>query len=283
MPADWQGKLRRLHEDMLALDWDAHLADLNDRYGLAGKHALSTTDVGLPPAWFNGDVEAVEPGSWVLVVSLNPGKPPAGFYGEELRRDNGWDFWRRHNEGKWWYARFFKPLAQLAAHALNEELLPGTEPAFATERMVFIELCPYASGQFALSESTLLELAHVDSGFKIAQRIRDLLIEEARPGFVLVNGAAAVRDFELVGSNHLQWETARYTSEEGLFRGQPKRLWHKQGFYETSAGRIPIAGFPFLKKAGTHNSLAEIASLGRELRDWGASSRSFERPNACQR
>jgi hypothetical protein len=271
MPEDWRGELRRLHNDALRVDWEAHLADLNVRYGLVGRHVLSTTDVGLPPAWFNGDVDAVEPGSWVLVVSLNPGKPPAGFYGNELRRDNGWDFWRRHNEGKWWYARFFKPLAQLAAYALNEELPPGTESGFATERMVFVELCPYASGQFAFPEQTLVELANSDPGFKIAQRVRDLLIEQARPGFVLVNGAPAVRDFELVGGDYLQWETVRYTSGEGLFRGQPKRLRHKQGSYATTAGPIPIAGFPFLMKAGTHNSHAEIATLGRALRDWGVS------------
>ena len=271
MQANWWGQLRCLHDDALRVDWEAHLAALNDRYRLVGKHALHTTDVGLPPAWFNGDVEAIEPGQWVLVVSLNPGKPPAGFYGNELRRDNAWDFWRRHNEGKWFYSRFFKPLAQLAAEALNEDLPKGKEPIFATERMIFVELCPYASNQFALSDDVLTELAETDPGFRTAQRVRDVLIEQARPAFVLINGAAAVRDAELVGGERLRWETIRYRSENGLYRGRPKRLWHNQGSYVTPSGVIPTVGFPFLRKPSTHNSDSEIATLARAIRDFSLS------------
>ena len=264
---DWQAELRRLHDEALAVDWGDHLAELNARYCLQGRDALLTADVGLPPAWFNGDVEAIEPGCWVLVVSLNPGKPPAEFYGGELRRDNAWDFWRRHNSGKWWYWRFFRPLVRVAALALDEEVARETEPNFATERMVFVELCPYASRRFALPAETVAELSRSDPGFRTAARVRRILIEQGQPALVLVNGTAAVRDAEVVDADRLRWLEVCYESADGTSRrGRPKRLWHKQGVYDAPRCPVPVVGFPFLKKPATHNSNAEIEQLGQLIR-----------------
>lgn len=266
-PTAWRTELRRLHDAALNVDWEEHLAALNTRYGLRDRDALSTADVGLPPAWFNGDVEAIEPGRWVLVVSLNPGKPPAGFYGDELRPDTAWDFWRRHNAGKWWYWRFFRPLVRVAALALDEEVPRAAEPGFATERMVFIELCPYASRRFGLPTETVAELSRRDPGFRTAATFRRILIEEARPALVLVNGAAAVRDAETMDAGTLRWVEVRYESADGVTRkGRAKRLWHKEGTFETTSGSVPVVGFPFLRKPLTHNSDAEIERLGRRIR-----------------
>lgn len=263
---DWRAELRRLHDNALPFDWETHLTTLNARYRLAGDDILSTTDTGLPPAWFNGDLEVITQGRWVLVVSLNPGKPEAGAYGNALRRDNTWDFWRRHNEGKWWYWRFFRPLVQLAAQALGEDVTRTDEPLFATERMVFIELCPYASRKFKLAPDVIAELSREDPGFFIAQKFRRILIEQAEPAVVLINGVPAIRDVELLDVDRLAWEEIRYTSPTNLFRGRPKQLWHKQGIYAASHGPVPTIGFPFLKKAATHNSALELAQLGQHIR-----------------
>ena len=261
----WQTDLRRLYDLALKADWESHLCALNARYALHGRDRLSTTDTNLPPAWFNGDLEAIEPGRWVLVVSLNPGKPAPGAYGDALRRDNGWDFWRRHNEGKWWYSQFFRPLVHVAARALGEEVPRHEEPRFATERMVFVELCPYASRQFRLAPGIIEELSRRDPGFAIAQEFRRILIDRAHPAMVLVNGVPAMQDVELLDSGRLQWHEARYLSRGGRFRGTPKQLWHKQGFYAVPERSVPAIGFPFLRKAATHNSNAELQQLAEAI------------------
>lgn len=271
-PTGWRAQLRELHEASLAVDWETHLAALNVRLDLTGEHALSTTDVGLPPAWFNGDIEAIREGAWTLVVSLNPGKPPAGFYGDDLRRDNGWDFWRRHNEGRWWYRRFFGPLVRVAAMALGETVEAADEPHYATERMVFVELCPFASRRFALSDQTVAALARDDRGFQTAARFRRILMEEGRPALVLVNGTAAIRDAEAVDGDRLSWEQVSYQSPiVSRSDARPKRLWHMQGSYATMHGVTPVVGFPFLKKPATHNATAEIENLGLRIQAFLAS------------
>lgn len=264
---DWRTELRELYNEALHFDWATHLSRLNTDYRLSGDGLLSTTDVGLPPAWFNGDLEAIEPGRWVLVVSLNPGKADHGAYGDALRRDNGWDFWRRHNV-EWWYWKFFRPLVQVASLALNEDVPRDQEPLFATERMVFVELCPYASRQFRLAPSIVAELSRVDPGFAIAQQFRRILIDRARPALVLVNGVAAIQDVELLDCDRLTWRQVSYPSAGGVLRGRPKQLWHKQGVYTAPHTEIPTIGFPFLRTATTHNSNDELRQLGEAIRTY---------------
>jgi hypothetical protein len=203
----WLTQLRQIHDDALTIDWEAHLRALNARYGYTGPQALSTAQAGAPPAWFNGDVEAIEGAPWVLVVSLNPQKPPEGYYRGELTPGTAWDFWRTHNT-RWWYTQFFRPLVRLAANALAEPI-PGhglPEREFATKRMIFIELCPYASREFSISPTVLTDLGTIDVGFKISNQVRHLLIEQAGPALILVNGESAVNDFAIFGGDKLQWD-----------------------------------------------------------------------------
>lgn len=267
MEQNWIAKLHRLHTAALAIDWQSHLEDLNAQYGLVGAHALSTADDGVPPAWFNGDVEAISGERWILVVSLNPAKPPPGHYRGMLTPETSWDFWRTHNT-QWWYTKFFRPLVRLAATALGEEVPDTGQPEriFATKRMVFVELCPYASEEFALDDEILTELGRVDVGFRFAQQVRYILLEEARPSLVLVNGLAAVADFRRMEGDLLRWERRDSSLSPALTRtGKPKLLWHYEGSYQAAYGTIPLAGFKFLRKPGNHNSYAEIAQLGESL------------------
>jgi hypothetical protein len=260
--------LRRLHSEALKTDWDAHLAGVNAQYGFIGDHALSTADAGIPPAWFNGDVEAIRPGDWVLVVSLNPAKPPAGYYRGELTSETAWDFWRTHNT-RWWYTRFFRPLVRLASTALGEEapVLGPEERRFATERMVFVELCPYASKRFSLDTEVLVDLGRNDIGFGFAQHVRQILLEQARPSLVLVNGEEAVKDFAVTEAGHLDWRRQEYSSVSAPSKsGRPKSLWHYEGWYRAEHASIPVGGFKFLRKPANHNSYAEIDQLGQALR-----------------
>ncbi len=267
MESSWLSDLHEVHSSALEVDWESHLAALNERYGLTGDHQLSTADVGLPPAWFNGDVESIQPTQWVLVVSLNPAKPPPNFYRGELTPSTAWDFWRHHNTN-WWYTRFFRPLVRLAASALGEPVPPYGQPErdFATKRMIFIELCPYASKKFSLDSKTIAQMDQGDIGFKLAKRVAHILLDEAHPSLVLVNGEEAVKDFNRREGERLHWCRTNYSSSSQMTKsGDPKQLWHYEGWYQTSQGVIPIAGFKFLRKPANHNSYIEIDQLGTYL------------------
>ena len=72
MSAPWVRELQRLHEENY-FDWTSHLRDLNHRLGLGGRDEFTVPNAALPPSWFVGDVEALQRGQWVLVVSLNQG------------------------------------------------------------------------------------------------------------------------------------------------------------------------------------------------------------------
>ena len=175
----------RVTQAARSVDWTRHLRDLNRRYDLGGRDELTVPNEGLPPSWFVGDVEALEPGRWVLVVSLNQGswadKDEAWRRQQRDSVQNDWDFWRLLNRKKW-YGRFYSPMVRLGATALGEGV-PGEreqQQEFATTRMVFVESCPYSSSRFARGGAILAGLlAEKDRGFQVLERVRRVLIEEA--------------------------------------------------------------------------------------------------------
>ena len=88
-----------------------------------------------------------------------------------------------------------------------------------------------------------------------------VLLEEAAPALVLVNGKRTVEDFEAIHRDRLRWERQRYPSVDD----PGKTLWHLEGTIRTPGGAVPVAGFPFLQSMAAHNSDAEIAQLGERL------------------
>ncbi len=142
---------------------------------------------------------------------------------------------------------------------MGVELHPGMEQEFATTRMVFAELYPYPSRSFGLSDADIHRLTAVDRGFRVAARIRPLLMEEGRPGLVMVNGVPAIAAFERVHGDEIQLAERRsYAS----VRRPGKQLWHREGHVDTAGGRVPLLAIPFLRTRQTHNSYSEIAQLG---------------------
>ena len=251
MDATWVRELRRLHEANF-FDWTRHLRDLNRRYDLGGRDELTVPNEGLPPSWFVGDVEALEPGRWVLVVSLNQGswadKDEAWRRQQRDSVQNDWDFWRLLNRKKW-YGRFYSPMVRLGATALGEGV-PGEreqQQEFATTRMVFVESCPYSSSRFARGGAILAGLlAEKDRGFQVLERVRRVLIEEARPALVMVNGNPAVSTLQLLEGGRLQLEEHRRyesASEPG------KALRHWEGRLDSGGGSLPVLAFPFAVRA----------------------------------
>ncbi len=264
----WLSQLRHIHDEAFAFDGDRHIAGLNERFGLTGDMELSVHVPGLPPVWFNGDVEAIEPNRWALVISLNPHTPPQGFYGQGHSPDAYWNLWRTHNRDRYWYKQFYRGLALVAIAALGEKVPVDQEPDFATRRMVFTELIPYASRKFELDPDRVVELVRNDRGGATMARINRLLIEYARPTLILVNGNPGIKNFAAVYSDRLRWEEVRYPSVH-----QPtKTLRHFQGFVQVGSRTVPVIGFPFLRKPSTHNADIEVNQLGQLVKDFLASA-----------
>ena len=103
-----------------------------------------------------------------------------------------------------------------------------------------------------------------DRGFSIAKQVRQLLLNEAKPALVLVNGNAAIGQFEEASGASLTWEQVSYDSESK----QTKSLWHRQGSIDAGSRKVPIIGFPFLRTPSTHNSSVEIYQLGARIGDF---------------
>ena len=156
MTTPWFRELRQLHDKNFHEDWTSHIDALNRELGLTGPDALALPAPGLAPPWFVGDVEAVPPRQWVLVISLNQARREED---EEWHLAQGypeqtyWDHWRWFNRDEHWNPRFYRPFVRLAAQAMGVEMRPEMEQEFATTRMVFVELCPYPSRSFGLSDA----------------------------------------------------------------------------------------------------------------------------------
>ena len=259
MSKPWVRELRELHDQAFLVDWSAHLRALNRNLGLAGSHELAVPAPGFPPSWFVGDVEALEPRRWVLVISLNQAQHDAG---DGYTSQTFWDHWRWLNREDW-YPRFYRPFARLAAAALGVELPTEREPDFTTTNVVFVEMCPFSSGQFDLSGEDLTRLTAEDRGFQIASRVRRILIHEASPAIVMVNGRPALDAMEHLEGGQLRLGERRVYQSVSR---PDKRLWHREGHLTTSESSVPLIGFPFLRSRSTHNSYDEIDQLGERAR-----------------
>ena len=187
--AAWLDRLRQVFDESFQVDWESDLASLNERLGLRAEGRFAVSIPGLPPFWFNGDVEGLAGAPWTLVISLNH---QVGTYLDPPTEENYWEFCRLHNQNHW-YPRFFRPLVRVAATCLGETVAADEEPEFTSRRMVFVELCPYASRRFNLATSRVEELTRSESGFQTAAQITAVLIDEARPHLLLVNGASPSR------------------------------------------------------------------------------------------
>jgi hypothetical protein len=262
-PASWLAELRRLFDAAFDDTWPAHLDELNDCYRLSGDNKLST-HVPESPLWFIGDVEAIQPNAWVLAISLNPHTPkPPDTYDIGDTPDFYWNLWRTHNcvPEYWKKTQVYKRLARVAAGALGEDLPGGQEQVFASNQMVFTNLCPYASGRFAFRPDQVAGLVARDRGFKTMARINRLLIEQAQPALVLVNGVHSMDAMESVYSGKLNWSEHRYRSDDK----PTKCLRHRQGVLDLGAAAVPVVGFPFLG-GFNHNANKEIDQLIRSIR-----------------
>ena len=267
VPTPWFRELRQLHDENFREDWTSHVSALNRELGLTGPDAFGVPARGLSPPWFVGDVEAVPPRQWVLVISLNQARREEDeewHLAQHYTEQTYWDHWRWLNKDDHWNPRFYRPFVRLAAQAMGVEMHPEMEQEFATTRMVFAELCPYSSRRFGHSDADVHRLTAVDGGFRVAARIRHVLMEEGRPGLVMINGVPAIAAFERVHGD--QMELAERRSYASV-RRSGKKLWHREGHVDAAGGRVPLLAFPFLRTRQTHNSYSEIAQLaamGRE-------------------
>ncbi len=258
--AAWSNGLRQIFDESFQLDWESHIASLNESLGLSKEGRFAVSIPGLPPFWFNGDVEGLADASWTLVVSLNH---QMGTYRDPPTAENYWEFCRLHNQN-YWYPRFFRPLVRLAATCLGETVAADEEPEFASRRMVFVELCPYASRRFNLTTSKVEELARSETGFQTAAQTTAILLKEARPHLLLVNGASALANFHTLYRTRLaEWHERAYASASS-----GRKLWHCQGILRGLGHDLPMIGFPFLRTPRTHNSYAEIEQLGTAGREF---------------
>ncbi len=213
----WYSEIREIHDRHFRDHWQERANEIYHKYGLAGDDRLVTPVPGGLMPWFNGDIEQVEPGRWVLVVSLNhqinPEKIDAGAYDRDhgFTPDTYWNYWRRINSTSF-YRDFFGPLARVAAGGLGEQLTKDQEPAFATDRMIFVEICPYGSHRFRLPRQVIAELLAEDLGFQLAARVNHIMMERGHPAIVLVNGGGAIATFEILYGDQLNWRTIRYDS-----------------------------------------------------------------------
>ena len=71
MVDDWLSQLRGIHDASIHSDWASLAANVNRRSSLTGGSEMEPSRPGLPPIWFQGNVEGIKPGNWVLVMSLN--------------------------------------------------------------------------------------------------------------------------------------------------------------------------------------------------------------------
>jgi hypothetical protein len=268
MTEPWWADLRKLHDQSFEIDWAAHLRTLNSQPDIRGRIQFSTpgTTNKLPPSFFNGDVEVLKPREWILVISLNPAvdtERPKWYEKSNFDPDFYWHHWRTHNR-RFFYVQFFRPLVKLAKFAFESEAAELDEKEFATTKMCFAEICPYAASQFTLDGEVVRRLLAEDEGFRIASEFRRILLEKGQPRVVFLNGQRAMKTYAETGLLSSPWAQKQYNSEHT--RG--KTLEHSEGSLNTGGRPVPVFGFQFLRRRGgiSHNAYAEIDQLGKYVR-----------------
>lgn len=264
----WYQDIRDIHDRHFCDPWQERADVINRRYRLPRDHMLLTHGTAIPVPWFIGDIQAVQPGRWVLVISLNHHINPdahqafARYTSANYTPETLWDHWRTFNTDHW-YPEFFARLARVAAAALGEQLTEEQEPVFATRRMIFAEICPYGSNQFNLSWQVVEDLLASDLGFKLAAEVNHHLIEEGHPALVMVNGVTAINMFQHLYADSLNWREIRFDSRDPPREGgKQKRLRYYCGSLALDHRPVPVVGFPFLRTPRTANSDVEVAQLG---------------------
>lgn len=265
----WYGPIRRLHFGHFDDPWNVRLEAVNRFVQPHMKRPLYLHGDRLAPPWFNGNIEALEPMKWVLVVSLNPHINPRDrrYHLRDFTAQEWWDHWRSFNRSPSnWSGQFFPRLVNLAARSLGEEAptLPEAVHRFATERMLFIEFCPYASAGFAgMSWPRWQEVAREDIGFQLKRDVRQIAFDHGQPSLVLCNGQMAAYDVKTQ-----QFDVDNMYDLELALPDHPERTMRVfSSVYRPKVGDpFPVLGFNQLGRRGSSPS-REIEILLRYQND----------------
>jgi len=261
---EWYAAIRQIHQRGFEEDWQRHVDQLNTQFRLAGKSRLMLPHLTLPPPWFNGDIERLPPNRWVLVVSLNPHIDPndTSLDRYAFSPQAWWDFWRGYNLGDRWKGAFFPRLTRLAAACLGESL-PTKESIkrFASERILFVEFCPYASERFTIGNwSAAKYVADNDKlGFTAAREIRQAIFDRGQPALVLCNGKFATYDVKDHQCGHMERVRITALDDERLSMS----IW--SAFFSSAGRTFPVVGFNQLGRRGSSPAI-EAALIERFVR-----------------
>ncbi len=259
---EWWRSVKALDTWSHTYDWKTHLETVNQKFRLSGERELVLSVKGWPPAWFTGNIEALRPREWVLVVSLNPARPSPQHYAGRTG-DDSWAFWCEHNlDSSFWNksTKFFPRLAELARRALPRYASTLDDESIASDHMLFLEFCPYASTKYPFEvwdrAYGAKSLADSDIGFAINRQIRHLAFHHGQPLIALIQGGHArsdIEDFQCPG-------LSKPTSTVDL-----SGLRVSSGRYDGWHGQVPILGFPFFSAPTKLKIEDRLELLGTEI------------------
>ncbi len=267
----WLADLKERAARLFDRDWIAHVRGLNAAYHLTGRDAF--VESRWPPLWFQGDIESIEPGRWVAVLSLNPKTASDRWLDwleqQEFTPESYWNYLRHidlrgldYFRDEYFYVKFDRPLVRLIARAVGEPLpVIADEVGYKRRRMRSFETIPYASHEYRLGSDTLRSLLDKDEGCRLAADFTRAVIANGRPAAVLLNGLPAVETFTEAWREAAELRVVEYPSDT-----RPNRLMkHWEGVLSTPRGPIPVVGFRQLRTISGHNSDGEVAQLGRYI------------------
>jgi len=285
----WYDPIRKEFDASFNDTWAPRLARFSHELptkAAATKFHLPHKDV--PPAWFNGNLTAMKPGEWVLVVSNNPHGPGIGptlpLADADASREGWWNHLHTVNPdgANWGRPGVFPKVIDLAAAARGVDVSagPGASDDFAAERMLVIEFCPYASQTWPTIQwdPTMKQLAQETEGIRrYARRIRGLLFEYGQPKAVLCLGQEATWDVKdkQFGEDRMFRMNVELKSRPGEFTA----LY--QGTYQPKNGPpFEVIGFQEVPWGPKHHDVRReiVAAYGRDGADSGAFQRFSRDP-----